>query len=458
MSGRAALIAFGCAVALGSAAPARAQEAPADPLRARVDRLAAPLIEGELVVGMTVGVLDAAGPRVFGYGRLARAREAPPDGRTLFEIGSVSKVFTGVLLAVAGARGEATLDTPAQRFLPETVRLATHGERAITLLDLATHTSGLPRMPDNFAPADPTNPYADYTVVQLHEFLGRARLAAPPGTRHEYSNLGMGLLGQLLERASGAPYAELLRTRIAEPLALADTCIAIPADRRARLAPGHDPDGEPAANWDIRTLEGAGAIRSTTDDCLRFLRACLHPPEALAAPLALASRPHRHRPGGAMGLGWHLDADGTAWHNGQTGGYHSFLAFHPATRVAVAVLANSATGAVDDLGRRVLALLRGGDPAPPEVPPALAVPPETLARYEGRYRLRPEFELTITRDDARLYAQATDQPRFRIYPKGDREFAWRVVEARLEFEASEGPCPALVLDQNGMRIRGERIP
>lgn len=440
------------------AAPAGAQEAPPDARRPRVDRLAAPLIDAELVVGMAVGVRDAAGPRAWGYGRVARHGEAAPDGRTLFEIGSATKAFTGVLLAVAVARGEAALDTPAQRFLPEAVPLPAPGGRAITLRDLATHTSGLPRMPDNFAPADPANPYADYTVAQLHEFLRRAPLAAAPGTRYEYSNLGLGLLGQLLARAGGATYEGLLRERLAAPLRLEDTCVGIPEDRRARLAPGHDADGEPAANWDLPTLVGAGGVRSTADDCLRFLGACLDPPEALAAPLALARQRHRDRPGGAMGLGWHLDPDGTAWHNGQTGGYHSFLAFDPAHRVAVVVLANTATGAVDDLGRRVLALLRGSEPVPPEVPRAVAVAPAILDRYVGRYRLLPQFELTVTRDGARLYAQATNQPRFRVFPRGEREFAWRVVEARLEFEASDGPCPALVLHQNGMRIRGERLP
>lgn len=459
---RAAGVAAALLAPLLAVAPARAQVPAPDALRAKVERLAAPLVDAEVVIGMAVGVLDAGGPRSYGFGRMARDGDRAPDGRTLFEIGSASKAVTGVLLAIAVARGEAALDDPAQRFLPTDVRVPAVGERTITLLDLATHTSGLPRMPDNLAPADPSNPYADYTVAQLHAFLGGVRLQSTPGTRYDYSNLGMGLLGHLLERACGAPYAELLRARVAEPLGMRDTVIAIPDDRRARLARGHDADGEPVANWDIRTLEGAGAIRSTADDCLRLLHACLAPPAALAPALELARTPHRHRPGGVMGLGWHLDRDGkaggTASHNGQTGGYHSFLAFDPAKRVAVAVLANSATGAIDDFALRVLALLRGGDPAPPDVPRSTAVASELLERYVGRYRLAPTFEIAITRQGTRLYAQATNQPRFRVHARGEREFAWRVVEARVVFDVTEGRCTGLTLHQNGRAMPGERIP
>src|SRR5262249_19332240 len=168
-------------------------------------------------------------------------------------------------------RHEVALTDPVSKYLPATVRMAERGGRSITLQDLATHTSGLPRMPTNFKPADPANPYADYSVEQMYEFLSSYQLTRDIGSQYEYSNLGGGLLGHVLALRPHTDYASLVRDRITAPLEMASTAITLPADLKSRLAVGHSAALQPVANWDLPTLAGAGALRSTTNDLLTFL-------------------------------------------------------------------------------------------------------------------------------------------------------------------------------------------
>ena len=149
-------------------------------------------------VGMVVGIVNSRERKVVAYGKTDLEGDTEVGANTVFEIGSVSKVFTGTLLADAVKRGELRLEDPVSRFLPESVTVPSKDGKEITLLDLATHRSGLPRMPTNFKPADPQNPYADYTVANMYEFLSGYSLTRPVGEAFEYSNLGAGLLGHVL--------------------------------------------------------------------------------------------------------------------------------------------------------------------------------------------------------------------------------------------------------------------
>lgn len=308
--------------------------------------------------GIVVGLLDGSGKRsIIAVGHAAEGREL--DGRTVFEIGSVSKVFTSAILSDMVERGELSLADPAAKFLPSGVRLPERDGVVISLEHLATHSSGLPRMPGNFTPKKFDNPYVDYTVEQMYEFLGQCQLTRGIGERYEYSNLGVGLLGHLLSRKAGRTYEELLTERVTRPLGLEDTRITLPAEMKGRLAQGHTGVGYPTANWDLPTLAGAGAIRSTANDMLAFLAANL--PGAggrLAAVLARTHQPRKEVNGQSLqvGLGWHITTNGAAqiiWHNGGTGGYHSFAGFDPKTRRAVVVLHNTARS-IDDIGFHLL--------------------------------------------------------------------------------------------------------
>lgn len=333
---------------------------PEEDLRPRIDAVADRALQSGRFVGLVVGIRHAPHSRIFGYGRLSDQNGAPPDGRTLFEIGSITKVFTGLLLACLVREGRVKLEDPIGKHLPPGVRAPSGEGREITLLDLATHRSGLPRLPSNFAPRDARNPYADYREQDLLDFLASARLDREPGEAYEYSNLGAGLLGYLLARAGGRSYEDLVVDRICRPLRMGDTRVAVGAADRARLAPGHASARDAVSAWDFDALAGAGALRSTAEDLLRFAEAHFgQAPGGLGAALEEACRPRARLGTGAgeVGLGWHrapLPGRRTLlWHNGRTGGHASFLGVVPEAGTAVVVLSN-ASSPVDEIARRIL--------------------------------------------------------------------------------------------------------
>ena len=408
-------------------------------------------------VGMVVGVIEPSGRRIVSYGKLAKDDKRTLGRDTVFEIGSVTKVFTALLLADMVARGEVALSDPVGKYLPAGVKVP-----AITLEQLATHTSGLPRLPSNLAPKDGDNPYADYTVAQLYEFLATMTPVSDP--KYDYSNLGAGLLGHALARRAGTDYEALVRRRILAPLGMKSTSITLDASMKERLALGHDAEMKRAANWDLLTLAGAGALRSTANDMLTFLAAAMGVTKSpLSAPMAamLAKRRPTGDAGHEVALGWHVYTANDreiVWHNGGTGGYRSWIGFEPKSRTGVVVLSNASTGAgVDDIGRHLLV------PALPLLPaPALrkevAVDPALLQRYVGRYELAPNFILNITRDGKSLFVQATGQPRFELFPSSSNEFFLKAVDAQLTFELpAEGSATSVTLHQNGASQPAKRI-
>jgi serine-type D-Ala-D-Ala carboxypeptidase/endopeptidase len=257
--------------------------------------------------------------------------------------------------------GLVTLDDPVQRYLPAGVELPVRG-RPITLADLATQTSGLPRLPPGLVRrslGQRRNPYAGFTELDLEQAISRTRPKSSPGEKLRYSNFGFGLLGHVLARRAAQPFEQLVRERICDPLGLADTQIAIPAEARARFADGHDRRGRQVSHWDVPALAGAGALRSTVADLLRFLELQLWPPATRLGRAAQATHePRAHRGRLSQGLGWaglplRGDSSQMLWHNGGTGGFRSFLGFVKEIEAGVAVLSNCSRS-VDAIGFRVL--------------------------------------------------------------------------------------------------------
>lgn len=429
----------------------------------QVRRLAQPLVDDEAVVGLAIGLLDKGQRHTFGLGRIAADREELPTADTLYEIGSITKVFTGLLLADAVERKQLSLDDPVQKHLPDGVTLRTKGDAPMTLVDLSTHFSGLPRMPDNFAPADPNNPYADYDEQRMHEFLNAFQPTRAPGELMEYSNLAVGLLGSILADRAERTYEQALDERILTPLKMDDTRIKLLEDDHKRLATGHNVDGSPVANWDLDALAGAGALRSTVNDMLKFLAAQLDPDSTrLSAAIRASHQPQHSFDGmpGQIALGWMIAGDGqTIWHNGGTGGYHSYAAFDTKENRAVVVLCNTSSDVVDQLGVNLMLTLAGLTiPPPPARRKAAEVAPEVLAQYPGRYELAPGAVLTITLDGDKLSAQLTGQEKYRIYPESDEKFFYRIVDAQIVFVKNDaGEVEKLVLHQNGQKIPGKRL-
>lgn len=331
---------------------------PLDPdLRERIDSGVRELVATPKTAGIAVGLLRDGVPRVLGYGVLSDTHRVAPDGDTVFEIGSITKTFTGILLDQAVRDGVVGFDDPISKYLPKDVRVPTRNGRPITLLHLATHRSGLPRLPSNFAPKDATNPYADFSVNDLYDALDTVELPRDPGEKYDYSNLGMGLLGHLLSLKSGRSYEALVVEGICTPLGMKDTRIVLSDDQKRRLAPGHSASGEPAANWDFPTLAGAGALRSTANDMLLYMAANLDGRYA-GAHLQRAEIGKDQ----GIGLAWHrlqLKKSGPriVWHNGGTGGYRCWAGFVAETKTAVVVLSNSAAD-VDLLGVTLLNALQ----------------------------------------------------------------------------------------------------
>ena len=294
-------------------------------------------------VGIVIGVLEADGSR-----RVITVGDAPYDGRTLFEIGSITKVFTGILLAEMAERGEVRLEQPVAELLPGDVVVPSRNGRQIRLVDLSTHSSGLPRMPDNFTPADAGNPYVDYTVPKLYDFLRRHELRRDIGVEAEYSNVGVGLLGHALARRAGTSYEALVTARILDPLKMTSTKVTLSPADVARLAPGHDARGEQVQNWDLaEAFAGAGSLRSNVDDMLTFLAANLTPPgsSTLGRAIRSAQTAHFTAAGGRQGgLGWGRSLlkqeRNVLTHTGGTGGYLTFVGLDPERRLGVVVLCN----------------------------------------------------------------------------------------------------------------------
>jgi len=425
-----------------------------------VEALVQPAIDQAYAVGMVVGILEDGRTQVFAFGKTAAGGKAP-DARTIFEIGSISKVFTASTLAAMAEKKLLSLDDPVRKYLPAGAGIpaAPEGAKEIALLDLATQSSGLPRMPDNFRPADPANPYADYSPAKLYEFLARQTLVKKPDAKYLYSNVGMGLLGHVLELRAGKPYGDLVVETIARPLGMADTQVQLSADLKSRLAQGHSGDGDPVANWDLTALAGAGALRSTVTDMLKFVAANLDPPPSLAAAFKNAHtiRAPLGPSGGNIALAWHVKPNGIYWHNGGTAGYTSYASFNPQNKTGVVVLINTSGSLMNEIGARLESMLAGESHEPLKLKSSVTLAPEVLDRYAGVYDMGPA-KLTVRRNGNRLLGQITGQPTFRVYPESETEFFLKVVDARITFTKDEqGAVTGLVLHQGGRDRPAKRV-
>ena len=537
-------------------------------------------IDAGVNTGIVVGVLDAKGTHFYSHGVKSHETGAAVDENSVFEIGSISKTFTCTILADMIKKGKLSLDDPLQKYLPEGVKTPSRNGEVIKLRDMANHTSALPRMPSNFDPADQANPYADYTEKLLYEFLNGYELTRDIGAEFEYSNYAMGLLGYTLAQQNKMSYDDLLVQVIAKPLGMNNTHIACTPAMEANLAKGHSGFAE-VSNWDLATLAGAGAIRSTATDMLKYLAANMGMTKTDLYPaMQLAHKKSSLKEDvSSIGLSWFVtDSDSLEIieHGGATGGYRAFAGFINGGDKAVVVLTNSSKG-IQDIGMHLLnsneplkevkrsiandlrtiidkdgidsglkayakikkekadeytfnegelntlgyhylgvdemdkaiavfqlnikeypeafnpydsmgeAYLKKGDNEKAianykksvELNPGneggilalkklgvetkglvkeIQVASDILDSYVGNYQLAPGFFLNVTHEENGLQAQATGQPKFRVFPKSDTVFYLKVVQAEIEFHPSnDGKVDKLVLFQGGQEIAGKRV-
>jgi len=526
---------------------------------------------------IVIGIIDKKGPSYYLFGTKSIGGEKV-DEHTIYEIGSISKTFTGILLADMALNKKVKIEDPAQKYLPESVKMPVMKGSQITLGNLSDHTSGLARMPSNLNPANPENPYADYTVDQMYAFLNSFQLTREIGSEYEYSNLAQGLLGHILSLVSKDSYENLVLKKIAQPLGMKETKISLDDHMKKNLAVGHN-GGKAVANWDIPTLAGAGALRSSLHDMLIYVASNAGIKKTKLASAMALSHKERHAKqanGNRVGLGWHTakGAQGDViWHTGGTGGYRTFAGFVKETGKGVVVLTNSNRGA-DDIGfylldsnrklnpvkksgltfinstleekgseaawslyqekiktnpeiyeisedeintmgytylqgskiKEALTLFKINVDAFPsssnvydsygealmvdgqkeasienykkslELNPGNAngeamlakmgivipkkeiiVDEKVLESLVGVYQLAPNFNIAVTRESTRLFAQATGQSKFELFPNSSHEFYLKVVEARIIFSKNEGKASNLTLFQGGREMPGKRI-
>jgi CubicO group peptidase (beta-lactamase class C family) len=329
----------------------------------KVDTVARTYIQKINTVGLSIGVLKNGKISVYNYGEISKGSGQLPTAETLFEIGSITKTFTATLLAYYVNEGKIKLTDQVTKFLPDSVA-ANPELKAITLVNLSNHTSGLPPLPDNFAlqnPYDRLNPYKNYDKQLLFSYLKRCHLNTKPGEKYAYSNLAVGLLGVILEKISGKPFEQMVGEVICNPLGMKSTVQHIYPMLTPRFAPVYNDDGRQTAPWDFDALVSCGSLRSSVNDLLLYTKANLddNGPTPLAKAFKLTHE-ITFANDAKLGLAWHIilvDGVNYYFHNGDTNGSSSFLAFNKEKNLAVIVLSNASAN-TDALGANILRKLQ----------------------------------------------------------------------------------------------------
>jgi CubicO group peptidase (beta-lactamase class C family) len=322
-------------------------------------------------------------------------------------------------------------------------------------------------MPTNVDPVDPSNPYADYSINRLYEFLSSYRLTRNIASRFEYSNLGGALLGHALSGHAGMDYETLVETRITKPLQMKSTHISLTPEMKEHLAVGHAYGLEPTPNWDLGALAASGALHSTANDLLTLLAADLGYMETpLSRSMAAMMRVHRIFDRGEVTLGWFVDKrDGATivFHEGSTGGYQSFIGYEPESRVGVVVLSNSGTGAgIQDIGLHILhagiPLRDTRDLEPPKARKEIEIDSHLLDRYAGRYQFSSGQMATVTREGNHVFLHAEGDVKVAFYPESDENFFAKIMDAQMTFvRDSQDRVIELLFQRNGSTQRVARI-
>ncbi|SMC66108.1 serine hydrolase domain-containing protein [Pedobacter africanus] len=333
--------------------PAKTEQVPSnnplkDSLDLTVEHLVRPYIQKGNTCGLVLAVVRNGKVRKYSYGSVNKAGSQLPDAeQTIFEIGSVTKTFNALLLARQVVAGRMKLDDPVNLYLPDSIPALNFQGRPITLQDLANHTSGFPRLPANIfnAKVDPKDPYKHYLPDSLYSFLKHYRATVMPGTVFSYSNFGAGVLGTILERKLGSSFETLIVNRICKPLGMLHTSVTLNNAAQQNFAQGYNESGVATAPWDLASLKGSGAIRSTLNDMVKYARAQMEIKGPLGKAILLSHQQTFSSKAQTMALGWRINHSGQhtyLHHSGGTGGFRSFVGFDPDRQTAIVILSNAA--------------------------------------------------------------------------------------------------------------------
>ena len=402
-------------------------------------------------VGIVVGIVDEHGSSIVSCGKMKNGTDQDVNGDTLFDIASIGKTFTALLLEDMVERGEMKLDDPVAKHLPKSVKMPTHNGKEITLLHLATHTSGLPNLPElDIHPKRADNAYAEYTVENLYAFVSGYQLIRDPGTKYEYSGVGMALLGQVIALKAGMNYESLVVDRICRPLKMDSTRITLTAELNSRLATGHNQFGDSEPKIDLPALAGAGALRSTANDMLKYISANLGlTPSSLTPLMEKTHVAHLDKTTySQVGLDWEImrDLQGSQLisHGGGSLGFITFAAFDMTRRRGVVVLSNSQDQDVPAIGYLLLASEWQSNRRPKET----KINSRVYDSYVGQYQLIPDVALQTSSNAV----VAPSQPGINIRREGDRLFAQATDSSSWPDNVVLPPGAAELMPESGNRF------
>jgi D-alanyl-D-alanine-carboxypeptidase/D-alanyl-D-alanine-endopeptidase len=456
----AAMKRIGTVVLLLLGATALAQE-PAAPTDDAIRQMLAKRIDVQKQArAAVVGRSDARGRQIVAYGKDRK----PLDGDSVFEIASLTKVLTALVLSDMVGRGEVGLMDSVTQYLPE--RVLNPDVRAINLVDLATHSSGFPRRLPGVELTD--TPY-DYGAVSRKEFyaaLATFKSKATSGSSYEYSNFGYAVLGEALAHRAEMPFERLLETRVLTPLGMDDTRFKLTQSMRERAVTGHDITLAPIATSELGMFEPSGGLYSTVNDMLDFLEVASgrrDSPLSAAARALLDTARTSDYPYAVQALGWRVTnraGHRIAWSNGSAQGFRTFMGFSPKTGVAVVAFANASSDVgVDDIGRHLIDDYYPMNLQGPDDRKEITLAPAVLDRYVGKYLFRDKSTVTIVRDGSMLVAQWPDgtSP---LFAEAETSFFMRDVDAQVSFsDRGRGNAKArtLTLHQNKQEFSATRI-
>jgi D-alanyl-D-alanine-carboxypeptidase/D-alanyl-D-alanine-endopeptidase len=408
-------------------------------------------------VGIVVGVIAPEGRQIISAGERSSDDSRPPDGDTAFEIGSVTKVFTALLLAEMAEKNEVGLNDPVAKHLPSAFKVPERNGKTISLLDLATHTSGLPFMPNDAAISNGPSA-AKYSTGDLRRFVATSELRTDIDGKWEYSNIGYWLLSEALTGRGGLDYQTLLRRHVIAPLGLTNTAFALAPEMKKNFAPGHNAvlqAAPPISTLPIYSImPAAGGLYSTANDLLKLLAVAMdyeHSPLDGAMRLTWNTRRPMSRDGFEQGLGWTIIREQNSLlivHDGGTLGYASSIAWDPVKRAGVVVLSNQVAN-VGDIARH---LLRPSIPL--EKPTAtkrteVTLDPARLDIYVGNYEATGEgiFEVAREADSLTLRSPAEwGLPKFRLHPENRQDFFVAELPMRVTFQLeSDGSAKKMLV-------------
>ncbi|MFK7759937.1 MAG: serine hydrolase domain-containing protein [Phycisphaerales bacterium] len=422
-----------------------------------------PLVGSKLIPGAVVGVFADGKESYYTLGALAYDSDEQPSFDTLYEIGSVSKVMTGILFADAIRRGEVTKDTLLDELLPEDSDAKDFEGEEIKLWHLTTHSSGWPTAPLNLSSSDPDRPFLGYTQEMVLEYISKVSPKRAPGTEFEYSNLGVGVLGDQIASNAGMGYEQAVTERVFEPIGIDDIQITLDDEELKRLAPATS-NGRLTKAWaDIGPFNPAGMWVGSAPAMIEFARANLSDEDGgIYDSLEAAREPMFDSGFGKVAFGWMLARDGsTYWHNGMTGGYSSYFAVNRDLETAVVVLTNGTTFETTSAGQKLFQQLVGMNPDPVKIDVREPIDQQYAQQLVGEYK-SAFFTMYITSEAGKLFARITGQQALLLVEDeaadDEHTFRFELVDAQLKFDIpEEGNATTVTLLQNGQVIPCERV-